>query len=138
MIENTECSEAIEGSSDRVFGLVFAGVFSVVALWPLVQGEAIRLWAMLVAVAFLVLAIAIPRSLSQLNRLWMRLGLLMGRVVSPVAIGIVYYLTVVPTGLIMRALGKDPLRLRFERELPSYWIKREPPGPNPKTMNDQF
>ena len=54
------------------------------------------------------------------------------------AIGIVYYLTVVPTGLIMRALGKDPLRLRFERELPSYWIKREPPGPNPKTMNDQF
>ena len=68
----------------------------------------------------------------------MRLGLLMGRVVSPVAIGIVYYLTVVPTGLIMRALGKDPLRLRFERELPSYWIKREPPGPNPKTMNDQF
>lgn len=138
MIENTERSEAIEGSSDRVFGLVFAGVFSVVALWPLVQGEAIRLWAMLVAVAFLVLAIAIPRSLSQLNRLWMRLGLLMGRVVSPVAIGIVYYLTVVPTGLIMRALGKDPLRLRFERELPSYWIKREPPGPNPKTMNDQF
>ena len=138
MIENTERSEAIEGSSDRVFGLVFAGVFSVVALWPLVQGEAIRLWAMLVAVAFLVLAIAIPRSLSQLNRLWMRLGLLMGRVVSPVAIGIVYYLTVVPTGLILRALGKDPLRLRFERELPSYWIKREPPGPNPKTMNDQF
>ena len=138
MIENTERSEAIEGSSDRVFGLVFAGVFSVVALWPLVQGEAIRLWAMLVAVAFLVLAIASPRSLSQLNRLWMRLGLLMGRVVSPVAIGIVYYLTVVPTGLIMRALGKDPLRLRFERELPSYWIKREPPGPNPKTMNDQF
>ena len=138
MIENTERSEAIEGSSDRVFGLVFAGVFSVVALWPLVQGEAIRLWAMLVAVAFLVLAIAIPRSLSQLNRLWMRLGLLMGRVVSPVAIGIVYYLTVVPTGLIMRALGKDPLRLRFERERPSYWIKREPPGPNPKTMNDQF
>ncbi len=138
MIENTERSEAIEGSSDRVFGLVFAGVFCVLAVWPLVQGEAIRLWAMLVAVAFLVLAIAIPRSLSQLNRLWMRLGLLMGRVVSPVAIGIVYYLTVVPTGLIMRALGKDPLRLRFERELPSYWIKREPPGPNPKTMNDQF
>ena len=138
MIENTERSEAIEGSSDRVFGLVFAGVFSVVALWPLVQGEAIRLWAMLVAMAFLALAVAIPRSLSQLNRLWMRLGLLMGRVVSPVAIGIVYYLTVVPTGLIMRALGKDPLRLRFERELPSYWIKREPPGPNPKTMNDQF
>lgn len=138
MIENTARSETIEGSSDRVFGLVFAGVFCVLALWPLVHGEAIRPWALLVAVAFLVLAIAIPRSLSQLNRLWMRLGLLMGRVVSPVAIGIVYYLAVVPTGLVMRALGKDPLRLRFERELPSYWIKREPPGPDPKTMNDQF
>ena len=138
MIENTERSEAMEGSSDRVFGLVFAAVVCIVALWPLFHGEAIRLWALLAAMVFLVLAIVVPRSLSRLNRLWMRLGLLMGRVVSPVAIGIVYYLTVVPTGLLMRAFGKDPLRLRFERELPSYWIKREPPGPDPKTMNDQF
>jgi len=138
MIENTERSETIEGSSDRVFGLVFAGAFSVLALWPMVHGGAIRLWAMLLAAVFLVLALAVPRALSRLNRLWMRLGLLMGRVVSPVAIGIVYYLTVVPTGLIMRALGKNPMRLGFDRELPSYWIKREPPGPDPKSMSDQF
>ena len=138
MIENTERSETIEGSSDRVFGLVFAGAFSVLALWPMVHGGAIRLWAILLAAVFLVLALAVPRALSRLNRLWMRLGLLMGRVVSPVAIGIVYYLTVVPTGLIMRALGKNPMRLGFDRELPSYWIKREPPGPDPKSMSDQF
>ena len=138
MIENTERSETIEGSSDRVFGLVFAGAFSVLALWPMVHGGGIRLWAMLLATVFLVLALAVPRALSRLNRLWMRLGLLMGRVVSPVAIGIVYYLTVVPTGLIMRALGKNPMRLGFDRELPSYWIKREPPGPDPKSMSDQF
>lgn len=138
MIENTERSETIEGSSDRVFGLVFAGAFSVLALWPMVHGGAIRLWAILLAAVFLVLALAVPRALSRLNRLWMRLGLLMGRVVSPVAIGIVYYLTVVPTGLIMRALGKNPMRLGFDKELPSYWIKREPPGPDPKSMSDQF
>ncbi len=138
MIENTERSETIEGSSDRVFGLVFAGAFSVLALWPMVHGGAIRLWAILLAAVFLVLALAVPRALSRLNRLWMRLGLLMGRVVSPVAIGIVYYLTVVPTGLIMRALGKHPMRLGFDKELPSYWIKREPPGPDPKSMSDQF
>ena len=75
---------------------------------------------------------------SRLNRLWMRLGLLLGRVVSPVAIGVVYYVSVVPTGLLMRALGKDPLRLKFDREAVSYWIKRDPPGPDPRDMSDQF
>jgi len=86
----------------------------------------------------MLLALAWPRALAGLNRGWMRVGLLLNRVVSPVAIGVVYYLTLVPMGLAMRAFGKDPLRLKFDRAAISYWIAREPPGPDPKNMRDQF
>jgi len=138
MIENSVREEEIEGSSDRVFGLLFAAIFAGFALWPLLHGGKIRFWALSVGVVFLVLALAIPRALSRLNRAWMRFGLLLGRVVSPVAIGVVYYLTLVPMGLVMRAWGKNPLRLGFDRAAASYWIPRQPPGPDPQTMNDQF
>ena len=77
-------------------------------------------------------------ALSWMNREWMRFGLLLNRIVSPVAIGVVYYLTLVPMGLAMRACGKNPLRLSFDRGAASYWIPREPPGPDPLTMNNQF
>ena len=138
MIENLVRNETIEGSSDRMFGLLFAAIFSVFALWPLVHGEKIRFWALSVGAVLLVLALALPRALSWMNRGWMRFGLLLNRIVSPVAIGVVYYLTLVPMGLVMRAFGKNPLRLSFDRAAASYWIPREPPGPDPKTMNDQF
>ena len=138
MIENSVREERIEGASDRRFGLVFAAIFAGFALWPLVHGEPVRLWVLLAGAAFLLLALAWPRALAGLNRGWMRLGLLLNRIVSPLAIGVVYYLTLVPMGLAMRAFGKNPLRLGFDREAASYWIPRTPPGPDPKTMNDQF
>lgn len=138
MIENSVHEEAIEGSSDRTFGLLFAAIFAILALWPLLHGAQIRVWALVLAAVFLVLALAWPRALSRLNRGWMRFGLLLNRIVSPVAIGVVYYLTLVPMGLVMRAFGKRPLRLGFDRAATSYWITREPPGPDPKTMIDQF
>ncbi len=138
MMENTVREESIEHSSDRMFGLLFAAVFAGLSLWPLVHGEKIRFWALSVGGVFLVLALAVPRALSSMNRGWMRLGLSLNRIVSPVAIGVVYYLTLVPMGLVMRAFGKDPLRLKCDRAAASYWIPRAPPGPDPKTMNDQF
>ena len=138
MIENTTREESVEGSSDRTFGLLFAAIFAILALWPLVHGAQIRVWALAPAAVFLVLALAWPRALSRLNRGWMRFGLLLNRIVSPVAIGVVYYLTLVPMGLVMRAFGKRPLRLGFDRAATSYWITREPPGPDPKAMIDQF
>jgi predicted membrane metal-binding protein len=138
MIENSVRKENIEGSSDRMFGLLFAALFAGFALWPLLQGGNIRLWALLTGAVFMLLALAWPRALSGLNRGWMRFGLLLNCIVSPLAIGVVYYLTLVPMGLIMRACGKNPLRLHFDRAAASYWIIREPPGPDPKTMNDQF
>ena len=138
MIENARRVEQIEGSSDRMFGLLFAAIFAGLALWPLVHGEKIRLWALAAGAVFLVLAFAWPRALARMNRVWMRCGLLLNRIVSPLAIGVVYYLTLVPIGLAMRACGKKPLRLGFDRAAGSYWIQRKPPGPDPQTMKDQF
>ena len=130
--------EKIEGSSDRMFGLLFAAIFAVLALWPMLHGEKFRLWALAAGGVFMVLALAWPRALSRMNRAWMRFGLSLNRIVSPVAIGVVYYLTLVPMSIAMRAFGKKPLRLGFDRAAASYWIPREPPGPDPQTMKDQF
>jgi len=125
-------------SSDRALGVVFAAVFAAVALWPLWTGGAVRGWALIVAAAIAVVALAIPRALEPLNRAWHGLGVALHRVVSPLVMGLLFFLTVTPTGLIMRLFGKDTLRLRFDPGAKSYWIERRPPGPAPDTMRQQF
>jgi len=136
--EDFSREDEVKQGSDRSFGFVFAGFFAIVGLWPLIDGLDPRWWALAVAVGFAVMAAVAPRVLAPLNRLWHQFGLLLHRVVSPVALGLAFYLAVTPTGLIMRLLGKDPLRLKFDREASSYWIKREPPGPDPDGMPRQF
>lgn len=128
----------VKQSSDRATGLVFAAVFAIIALWPLWSGGSIRGWALIVAAAFAVVALAIPRALGPLSRAWQGLGKAIHKVVNPVVMGLLFYLTVTPTGLLMRLFGKDPLRLRFDPEAKSYWIERRPPGPAPETMHQQF
>ena len=130
--------EAVERPPDRQFGLVFAGVFAIVAAFPLVSGRPIRWWSAVVAACFLIVALTAPHVLAPLNRVWLWIGLLMHKVVSPVVLGLVFFSTVTPIGLLLRALGKDPLRLRFEAEATSYWIERRPPGPAGHTMPRQF
>jgi len=130
--------EEVRSSSDRSFGIVFAVVFAIVALWPVVGGGAVRIWAAAVAAVFLVVALAWPAGLAPLNRLWTAFGLVLHKITNPIFMGLVFFGAVVPTALIMRALGKDPLRLRFDRGAESYWIEREPPGPAADTMNQQF
>lgn len=130
--------EAVEGSSDRSFGLVFTVVFSLIALWPLFGGGPVRLWALALAAAFLLAALAWPKVLAPLNRLWFRFGLLLHRIVSPIAMGIIFFGAIMPMGLAMRALGKRPLRLDLDPSAKSYWIPREPPGPETKSMSDPF
>lgn len=127
-----------KGSSDRAFGLVFTIVFGIIACYPLLSGGAIRLWSLIVAGIFLVLALLIPAVLAPANRLWMKFGELLHRIVSPLALGIVFYVTVLPTGLLLRLFGKDPLRLRLDPTAESYWITREPPGPAAESLNNQF
>jgi predicted membrane metal-binding protein len=128
----------VRGSSNRQFGLVFAVVFAVIAAWPLLHGRPPRWWSLAVAALFLLLALALPGVLAPLNRLWLRFGLLLHAVVSPVVLGLVFFSTVTPIGLVLRLLGKDLLRLRLEPEATSYWIERRPPGPGGDTMPRQF
>lgn len=127
-----------ERGSDRAFGVVFTIAFAVVAAWPLMKAGPVRIWAAAVAAIFLILALVVPRSLAPLNRLWMALGLLLGRIISPIMLFLVYLMAVVPTGLIMRALGKDPLHRRLDRDAKSYWVHRVPPGKPDATMTRQF
>ena len=136
--ESYDRPEEIQGSSNRSFGLVFAGFFAIVGLLPLVTGGPIRYWALLIGAVFLLLGLALPSVLGPLSRLWMKFGQLLHRIVSPIVLGIMFYLVVTPIGLLMRLLGKDPLRLKSDREAKSYWITREPPGPAPESLRDQF
>ncbi|MBF0323873.1 MAG: hypothetical protein HQL42_02270 [Alphaproteobacteria bacterium] len=124
--------------SERSFGLVFAVLFAIIALWPLKDGGEIRLWALGAAVAFLVAALAAPRLLKPLNLLWFKFGMLLHHIVTPLVMGLLFFVTVTPVGLLMRATGKDPMRLKRDPAAASYWIERAPPGPAPETMKNQF
>jgi hypothetical protein len=136
--ESFDREEAVRGSSERSFGLIFAAVFLVIAAFPLAFGGGVRLWSLGVAALFALAALAAPRVLAPLNRVWLKFGLVLHRVVSPIVLGIMFFLVITPIGLLMRALGKDPLRLRFDRGAATYWIAREPPGPPPDSFTDQF
>jgi saxitoxin biosynthesis operon SxtJ-like protein len=135
--ENLEGSQVV-GSSDRSFGITFTVFFLLVGLLPLVRGGRIRPWPLAVAAVFLVPSLLHPGLLAPLNRVWTRIGLLLHRVVSPVVIGVLFFTTITPMGLVMRWLGRDPLRLGFDADARSYWIERRPPGPAPDTMSNQF
>lgn len=128
----------LKTSSNRAFGLVFAAVFAIVAVWPLFFGGSLRLWAAAVALLFAITALALPQTLAPLNRLWTRFGLLLHKIVNPLILGFIFFLTVVPTGLLLRLFGKDPLRLKRDPHRESYWLPRDPPGPRRNTMNRQF
>ncbi|NKB57497.1 MAG: hypothetical protein GKS00_14320 [Alphaproteobacteria bacterium] len=130
--------ETVKGSSNRSFGIVFATVFAILALWPLLRGADPRWWALGLAGLFLFAAIAFPKVLTPLNRLWMRFGLLLHRIVNPLVMALLFFLVVTPIALIMRLLGKRPLHLDVDSDATTYWIKRDPPGPSPETMKQQF
>lgn len=133
-----ETDEGAAPPSERSFGIVFTAVFLIVGAWPLLSGGPPRWWALAIAGAFLVAGLALPRILRPLNSAWLRFGLVLHRIISPLILAMLFYLTVLPTGLVMRALGKDPLRLRFDRNARSYWIERSPPGPDPESLRNQF
>lgn len=136
--EDYSREQEIVYGSDRSFGLVFAVAFALICLWPLREGGAPRWWAAAVAAVCLALALWRPAILHPLNVVWMRLGLLLGRIVSPIVLGVVFFLVVTPTAWVLRLAGKDPMRIRFDRTLPTYWVKRDPPGPDPQSMKFQF
>ena len=124
--------------SDRSFGIVFAVVFAVIGLGPLVHGGDVRTWSLGVAGAFLLVALVAPAVLRPLNLVWFRFGLLLHAIVNPVIMGLLFFVAIMPVGLLMRVFGKDPLNRQFDKQADSYWIHRAPPGPAPDGMKNQF
>ena len=136
--EDLSRNHVIQGPSDRSFGFVMAAFFFLVGLAPLRHHQPVRLWSLGLASVFLAFALIRPALLAPLNKAWMAFGLLLSRFVTPVVIGLMFYLVFTPVGFLYRLMGRDPLRLSFDKELNSYWIERRPPGPPPDEMLNQF
>ena len=130
--------QEIHGSSDRQFGFVFTLFFLAVGLWPLKSQLPVRMWPLIVSGSFLLVTLVRPGLLHPFNRLWMQLGLLLGRIVNPIVTGLLFFVVFAPVGLFFRLTKRDLLRLRPRPEASTYWIPRQPPGPPPETMVNQF
>ena len=124
----------IKIGSNRSFGIVFFVVFLIIAIYPLTYSGDVRLWSVIISIIFLVLGILNSKILTPLNKLWFKFGILLGKIVSPIIMGIIFFLVVTPIGFIMRILGKDVLNLKFNANK-SYWIEKK--GPKSK-MKNQF
>jgi hypothetical protein len=124
-----------EKPSEKSFGVIFSIVFLIVSLYPLINSESLRIWALFVSTIFFLLAFVAPKVLVLPNKLWFKFGLLLGSIIAPIIMAMVYFITVVPTGIIMRLLGKDLLKQKLDNNAKSYWIKRsEPMG----SMRNQY
>ena len=121
-------------SSNRSFGIVFFVVFLLIALYPLTYSGEIRIWSAIISLIILILGLLNSKILSPLNNLWFKFGLFLGRIISPVIMGIIFFLVVTPIGYVMRILGKDILNLKYNKNK-SYWIEKK--GPKSK-MKNQF
>ena len=124
----------IKISSNRSFGIVFFVVFLLISLYPLTYGGEIRIWSLIISIIFLILGLLNSKILAPLNKIWFKFGILLGKIVSPLIMGIIFFLVVTPTGFIMRLLGKDLLNLKYNKKK-SYWIEKS--GPKSK-MKNQF
>jgi hypothetical protein len=128
---------APEGS-DRSFGFVFAVVFALIACWPLLSWRPPYPWLLGVAIAFALVAAIRPSLLRPLNKAWLAFGRLLSRIVNPLIMGLVFFLGVTPTGWIMRLRGRDLLARTRRPDMPSYWVARDQPAPEPDSMRRQF
>ncbi len=129
---------AASGSSDRSFGIVFAVFFALVGIWPLYEGEVIRIWAIVVSVVFLLAAFIRPGVLAPLNRLWTKFGLLLHKFTNPIILGLIFFAVLTPFALATRVFGRDVLRLKLDPNLSTYWMEHVPSGPDSQSMKNQF
>ena len=120
--------------SNRSFGIVFFVVFLIIATYPLINGDGLRLWSLIISIVFLFLGLLNSKILNPLNKLWFKLGIFLGKIISPLVMGIIFFLVVTPIGLLMRLLKKDLLNLKFNKNS-SYWIEKNEPK---SKMKNQF
>ena len=114
----------IKISSNKSFGIVFFTVFLIIAIWPLLNGYEIRYWSLIISIVFLILGILNSKILTPLNKIWFKIGILLGNVISPIVMSIIFFLVVTPTSFIMKILGKDLLNLKKNTKK-SYWITKQ-------------
>ena len=114
----------IKIGSNKSFGIVFFIVFLIIAIWPLLNGYEIRYWSLIISIIFLLLGTLNSKFLTPLNKIWFKIGVLIGNVISPIVMSIIFFLVVTPTALIMKILGKDLLNLKKNTKN-SYWIKKQ-------------
>ena len=124
----------IKIGSNRSFGIVFFVVFLIIATYPLINGDELRLWSLIISIVFLFLGLLNSKILNPLNKLWFKFGIFLGKIISPLVMGIIFFLVVTPIGLLMRLLNKDLLNLRFNNN-GSYWIEKTEPK---SKMKNQF
>ncbi len=114
----------IKISSNRSFGIVFAVVFVLIALWPLLKGNDVRIWSLIISIIFFTLGLLNSKILTPLNKIWFKFGIFLGNFIAPVIMGIIFFFVVSPTGLIMKLLRKDLIKLKKNNDI-SYWIKKK-------------
>jgi len=114
---------SIKKKDNVIFGITFSVVFLIVALWPMLDGLNLRTWSLITSAAFVMISFTIPNVFTYLNLFWIKLGYFLGKIISPIVMGIVFFTIVTPIGLLLRLFGKDILRLK--RNNKSYWIKRD-------------
>lgn len=124
--------------SNRTFGLIFAAIFAVIGLLPLIGAGGVRFWALYLAGGFAVVSLLFPAWLVPLNKLWVKFGQMMHKITNPLLMGLVFFLTVFPTGMILRLFGKDPMRRKKVPDTASYWIQREQNAITPEAFDQQF
>ena len=124
----------IKVGSNKSFGIVFFFVFLLISFYPLLNDESVRIWSLVISVIFLILGLLNSSLLLPLNKLWFKFGIFLGKTISPIIMGLIFFLVVTPIGLIMKLLGKDILNLKYN-DYQSYWIEKN--GPKSK-MKNQF
>ena len=125
----------IKESSNRAFGIVFATFFMVICLYPILQNNGVRLWALLISIILYFLSFFLPKAFIVPNKLWIKFGMLLGALIAPIIMGIIFILIVTPIGLIMQLIGKDVLNQKITKSVKSYWIKR---NESVGSMKNQF
>ena len=126
--------DEIKIGSNRSFGIVFFTVFLIIATYPLINNGEIRIWSLILSLVFLILGLLNSKILYPLNKIWFKLGLLLGKLVSPLIMAIIFFLVVTPIGILMRILNKDLLNLKFNKSK-SYWIEK---NEQKSKMKNQF
>ena len=135
---NDHDHDNVKVGSDRAFGLVFTIVFLIIGCFPILSGNQPYVPVLIIAGAFALPTLIKPMLLHPLNIVWFKFGVLLHKIVSPMILTLIYVIAVVPTALVLKLFRKDPLRLKLNTDTDSYWIHRDPPGPEPESLRRQF